>query len=67
MDGCEESGGKDSSGKESYENWSRNKSLALALVQLLPIDVGFKMCLWGGSSSALRLRLKCSESRVVSI
>ncbi len=56
MDGCEESGGKDSSGKESYEKWSRNKSLALALVQLLPIDVGFKMCLWGGSSSALRLR-----------
>ncbi len=63
MDGCEESGGKDSSGKESYEKWSRKKSLALALVQLLPIDVDFKMCLWGGSSSALRLRLNVKKVR----
>jgi len=60
MDGCEESGGKDSSGKESYEKWSRKKSLALAL-ELLPIDVGFKMCLWGSSSSALRLRLNVQK------
>ena len=60
MDGCEESGGKDSSGNESYEKWSRKKSLALAL-ELLPVDVGFKMCLWGGSSSALRLRLNVQK------
>ena len=60
MDGCEELGGKDSSGKESYVKWSRKKSLALAL-ELLPIDAGFKMCLWGGSSSALRLRLNVQK------
>ena len=60
MDGCKESGGKDSSGEESYEKWSRKKTLALAL-ELLPIDVGFKMCLLGGSSSALRLRFNVQE------
>ena len=60
MDGCEELGGKDSSGKDSYEKWSRKKSLALAL-ELLPIDVGFKMCLWGGLPSALRLRLNVQK------
>ncbi len=63
MDGHEEWGGKDLSGKETYEKWSKNKSLALALVQLIPIDVGFKMCLWGGSSSALRLRLNVQTVR----
>jgi hypothetical protein len=41
--GHEECGGKDLSGKETLEKWSRNKALAFALVQLLPIDIGFKM------------------------
>ena len=61
MDGHEEWGGKDLSGKETYEKWSRNKCLAMALVQLIPIDVGFKMCVVGSSTSALRLRFKCSR------
>ena len=57
MDGHEEWGGKDLSGKETYEKWSRNKSLALALVQLLPIDVGFKMCVMGRFNFSLETEI----------
>ena len=57
MDGHEKWGGKDLSGKETYEKWSRKKSLALELMQLLLIDLGIKMCVVGRLNFSLETEI----------